>query len=428
VLAPIPRDQEPALQYSSSATLNRSRDDGAGRGRRGGPPNRGGKGKKGKKGRRPKDPLWAKLLVIFGALLMLGSGTVIIGNKLIFAAATSSVTQADLGFGDPATTHMSINGAKNILLIGNDARPDQNLTTDPARADSIMVLHIPSAHDRAYLASIPRDTYVRIPAFDNGKVKLKAQQNKVNSAFFFGGQGGLSRQDSLKYGTLLLKQTLEVNFGLKFDAGAIVDFAGFKEVVNVLGGVDMYVDEKVTSIHVGFTKDGQQKVPFNQDANLGLHPIPGVNPQVYEVGPHHFTPAQALDYVRQRDLLGNGDSDYGRQRHQQQFIKAVFKEILKSGALTDPGKLKAILDVVGKAMTVDSGGIGLEDWIFAMRGVGAGDVVTIKTNAGQFNSEKIAGLGDVELMDQTSMQLMAAIHNDAIDGFIDQHPDWVSQS
>ncbi len=416
------------MQYSSSATVNRSRDDDA-RGRRGGPPNRGGKGKKGKKGRRPKDPLWAKLLVIFGALLMLGSGAVIVGNKLIFAAATSSVTEADLGFGDPAArSHVTINGAKNILLIGNDARPDQNLTTDPARADSIMVLHIPSAHDRAYLVSVPRDTYVRVPAFDNGKSKTKAHQDKINAAFFFGGQGGLSRQDSLKNGTLLLKQTLEVNFGLKFDAGAIVDFQGFKDVVNVLGGVDMYVDEKTTSIHVGFTKDGQQKVPFNQDANLGLHAVPGVAPQVYEVGQHHFTPAQALDYVRQRDLLANGDSDYGRQRHQQQFIKAVFKEILKSGALTDPGKLSKILNVVGKAMTVDSGGIGLEDWIFAMRGIGAGDVVTIKTNAGQFHSENVAGLGSVELMDETSMQLMAAIRNDAIDGFIGQHPDWVSQS
>lgn len=414
------------MQYSSSAMLDRSRGDGTGRDRQSPYQGKAGKGKR--KGRKPKDPLWAKLLVVFGALLMLGSGGAIIGNRVLFAAATSSVTHADLGFGDPNTkSHVTINGAKNILLIGVDTRPGQNVAADPARSDSIMILHIPATHDRAFLVSIPRDTYVTIPAFNNGKSRSGEQHNKINAAFAFGGQG-LDGLEARKQGTLLLKKTIENNFGVGFDAGAIVDFAGFQDVVSVLGGVDMYVDEKTTSIHIGFTKDGKEKVPFTQDANLRLHAVAGVTPKVYNVGQQHLAAWEALDYCRQRDLLANGDSDYGRQRHQQQFIKAVFKGILNGGVLSNPGKLTKVLDVVGKAMTVDDGNIGLEDWIFAMRGIGGSDVITVKTNGGKFNSQNVSGLGDVEIMDEASLQLMTSIRNDAVDGFIDQHPDWVSQS
>jgi len=96
--------------------------------------------------------------------------------------------------------------------------------------------------------------------------------------------------------------------------------------------------------------------------------------------------------------------------------------------LIDPGKLGQVLDVVGKAMTVDSGGIGLGDWVFAMRGISAANIVTIKTNGGQFHSENIPGLGSVETLDPTSMQLMDAVRNDAVDGFVQNHTDWVSVS
>jgi LCP family protein required for cell wall assembly len=367
--------------------------------------------------------------VIFGALLMLGSGVVIVGNKAIFAAATSSISQQNLlgNAGNQAKGHVSINGAKNILLVGLDSRPNQN-STDPIRSDSVMVLHVPADHTSAYLVSIPRDSYVQIPAYSNGKSRYGGGKDKINSAFAFGGQG-LTGDDARSHGFELLAQTIKQDLGIAFDAGAIVDFEGFKQVVNVLGGVDMYVDEKVTSIHVGVnTRTGKSQTPFTQDSNLHLHQVSNVKPQVYEVGYQHLAPWQALDYVRQRDLLANGDSDYGRQRHQQQFIKAVFKGILSSGVLKNPGKLAQVLDVVGKAMTIDNGGVGIEDWIFAMRGISANDILTIKTNAGKFNSQNISGLGAVEILDPTSLQLFESIKNDNVANFVSVHTDWVSQS
>jgi anionic cell wall polymer biosynthesis LytR-Cps2A-Psr (LCP) family protein len=136
---------------------------------------------------------------------------------------------------------------------------------------------------------------------------------------------------------------------------------------------------------------------------------------------------QALDYVRQRDFLANGDGDYGRQRHQQQFIKAIFKGILEQGMLSNPAKLPGLLKVVSKAMLIDDGHIGLEDWIFAMRNIGTSDIVTIKTNAGRFNPGQGA-LSGYEMVSPESMQLFAAMQDDKVEGFIANHSDWVSQS
>src|SRR5436190_556667 len=130
-----------------------------------------------------------------------------------------------------------------------DRRPGQN-PNDLVRADSIMIMHVPVTHDRAYLVSIPRDTYVEIPAYSNGKKTYRGGHDKINSAFAWGGDG-LGGLDGRKKGFILLQQTIKRNYNIDFQAGAIVDFAGFQEVVTVLGGVDMYIDEKTTSIHVG---------------------------------------------------------------------------------------------------------------------------------------------------------------------------------
>jgi LCP family protein required for cell wall assembly len=421
--------QELVLQYASSAVLDASREGGLYGRPAGSPPDDTPPGKTAKGGGgRGRDPLWARLMVVFGALLMLGSGVAIVGSKFLVAQATKNVTQSNLlGGAGQDRAHVTINGAKNILLVGDDQRPGQG-PNDPARSDSIMILHIPAAHDGGYLVSIPRDTLTKIPAYNNGKVKYPGGEDKINAAFAFGGEG-LTGDAANSHGFELLAETIKNMTGITFDAGAIVNFAGFQQVVSVLGTVHMYVDEKTTSIFLGTNdKTGKYAQPYhiNDDGTVG-YKISGVTAQVYEVGWHDFPPYQALDYVRQRDLLANGDFDYGRQRHQQQFIKAVFKQIVASGTLTSPTKLAKVLDAVGKAVTVDNGGISLEDWVYAMRGVNPNDLVTVKTNAGTFNSEKFNGQ-DVEILSDTSMQLFNDVKSDSVSSFITAHPDWVSQS
>jgi anionic cell wall polymer biosynthesis LytR-Cps2A-Psr (LCP) family protein len=155
--------------------------------------------------------------------------------------------------------------------------------------------------------------------------------------------------------------------------------------------------------------------------------IPGVTPNIYRKGNHCFTPTEALDFVRQRDLLANRDYDYGRQRHQQQFLKAVLKDVVDKG-LSSPTKLPGLLSAVGKTMTVDGGGISLEDWAFAMRGINPNDLVTLKTNDGKFNSRTIPGVGSAEILSDTSKELLRHVRADTVDTFIQEHPDWVSKS
>jgi polyisoprenyl-teichoic acid--peptidoglycan teichoic acid transferase len=368
--------------------------------------------------------------VLFGALLMILAGGGIVAKTALFAYATRSVGQQDLlgsaGIQAQRNGHVSVTGAKNILLVGIDARPVRK-STDAILADSIIVLHIPADHRSAYLISIPRDTWVEIPAFDNGVRKTRQQYDKINGAYATGGNG-LTGTAARTKAVELLALTIREQWGLQFDGAAIVDFDGFQKVVGVLGGVDMYVDQETTSVHIGRTASGEVKVPFRQytraDGGTGLDPVPGVTPVVYHVGYQHLEPWQALDYVRQRETLPN--SDYDRQRHQQQFIKALFKKVLSKDVLTNPVLFNKVVGVVGQAMTIDDGGIDLADWAFAMRAIGGDDLITIKTNNGTFHASPERS--NAEALDQTTLDLLAAVRDDKVEAFLAAHTDLATAS
>jgi len=128
--------------------------------------------------------------------------------------------------------------------------------------------------------------------------------------------------------------------------------------------------------------------------------------------------------VRQRDMLANGDGDYGRQRHQQQFIKALLKEGVSKG-MSNPLTLNTFLEKVSKAFVFDGGGVSLTDWIFAMKGIDPSSMVMLKTNGGTYNSVTVNGQSREELS-ATSVAMLTALRNDTLDDFIATHPSWVS--
>jgi hypothetical protein len=155
-----------------------------------------------------------------------------------------------------------------------------------------------------------------------------------------------------------------------------------------------------------------------------LDPIAGVTPQVYEVGQHHLSPSLALDYVRQRETLPN--SDYDRQRHQQQFIKALMKKIASKEVLGNPAKLNKVLEVVGRAVTIDTGPFGIDDWMFAMRGIDGDRLLTLKTNNGGFHqSSESPG---AEALDQTTLDLLAAVRGHTVPDFVQNHAEMIAAS
>lgn len=365
-----------------------------------------------------RDPVWARMLVGVGLMLMIVAGTTFVAKAAVFGYATRSVHRESLLPGVEGR-HATVSGAKNILLIGIDPRPDQE-PDDAGRSDSILILHIPATHDMAFLISIPRDTWVTIPryrGYDGG-------DNKINAAYAEGGNG-LTGADQRRHGTTLLAATIARNWGITFDAAAVVDFTGFQDVVKALGGVDMYVDQRTVSVHIGHDAHGNVKVPFEQrDTPSGgteLVPVRGVTPVVYEVGYQHLDAWQALDFVRQRETLPNGD--YDRQRHQQQFIRALLRKIATREVLGNPATLNRVLDVVGRAMTIDTGAIGLDDWIFAMRNIDADGLLTLKTNNGTFyeSDEHPAA----EALDPTTLALLSAVRARSVPEFVLSHPEIV---
>jgi LCP family protein required for cell wall assembly len=374
-------------------------------------------------------PRWARWCVLLGSLLFVAGGGSAVAVRVALTTATHSVASGNLLGQARSTTerkHADVTGAKNILLVGLDTRPNQ----DPSkltRSDSIIIMHIEADHTTGYMISLPRDSYVDIPAYQNGKVPYGGGKNKINAAFAYGSRG-LTGEAALSHGFELLALTVKKLTGITPDAGAIIDFTGFKKVVNTLGRVCMYVDETTTSIHVGKDSKGQPAHPYkiNPDGTLN-HKISGVTPNIYTKGNHCFNPGQALDFVRQRDLLANNDYDYGRQRHQQQFIKAILNQAVKDG-LDSPTKLPGLISAIGKTMTVDDGGVSLDDWAFAMRGLKPDNLITIKTNEGKFNPKSVPGIGEVEVLNDTSMQLLRSIRTNQLASFLTAHPTWIAAS
>ncbi|WBB48376.1 LCP family protein [Verrucosispora sp. WMMA2044] len=209
----------------------------------------------------------------------------------------------------------AVNGALNILMVGTDSR-DPDAPMDRAgewRADTIIVMHIPADHKQAYLVSIPRDLYVPIPESAGAGCET-GQRRKINAAFAFGGLP-------------LAVRTVECFTDVHIDHVMAIDFAGFKQVTDALGGVDLEVERTVTSIHKPYRK--------------------------FTKGTNHMNGAEALDWIRQRKQFPDGD--FARMRHQQDFLRALMDKAASTGTLTNPKKLNAFLQSVTEAVTVDQG-------------------------------------------------------------------------
>jgi len=241
----------------------------------------------------------------------------------------------------------------------------------------------------------------------------------------------------------LLAQTIKNEWGITFNGGAIVNFSGFVDIVQKLGGVNMYVDETTVSIHRGYLTDNPSKpaAPYDINPDSGVPMChngytfnnntlkcakPGVTPVVYEQGYRHLSPADSLDFVRARDVLVG--TDYARQRHQQQFIKAIMQEAYDQG-LSDPFKLNSFIESIGKAFVFDGGGTSIRDWIFTLKGITPGSIITIKTNNGQFYN--VPAPDSRQGLTPDSVALFDALRDDTygtdkVGDFINAHPDWVA--
>ncbi|WP_067509588.1 LCP family protein [Actinoplanes sp. TFC3] len=359
--------------------------------------------------RKRRDPLWAKLTVAFGAVLVLTSGAGIAGTKWLVSSATNAVTQENLLGGNQKSATEGggdIKGPIDILLMGVDAR--KRWAVDDLRSDTIIALHIPASHDQAYLVSIPRDTEMQVPAFP--KAQYAGGTAKATEVFFHGAQNG----GGWAGGAQLMAQTIKANTGMSFDGAAIIDFNGFKGVIDALKGVHMCVDQRVKSHHMQLV-DG--KPMYLAEARKAS----GTKKDIwYEVGCQDLEGWQALDYARQRYGLKNGD--YDRQRHQQQLIKAIAKKASTSGVMTNPVKVNGLIKAAGDAFVLDTGNVPVADFIFGLKGVAANDMVLLRTNNGTFAGNS----NGRETITPKSMEMYNAVKQDRLAQFVLANPDVIA--
>jgi anionic cell wall polymer biosynthesis LytR-Cps2A-Psr (LCP) family protein len=142
--------------------------------------------------------------------------------------------------------------------------------------------------------------------------------------------------------------------------------------------------------------------------------------QVYHQGCQHLQAWQALDFVRQRKTLPDGD--YDRQRHQQQFLRAILKEARDQGLERNPVKLDPFIRSIAGSLVVDTNGIPVADLAFALRNITPASIVGIRLPS---HPEMIGGISYV-LAEPEDTGLYQAVISDSLDDWVTDHPSWVN--
>jgi LCP family protein required for cell wall assembly len=324
-------------------------------------------------------PRWRRVLLALTLTLLL-VGLLGAGGLWLYGRSLDDnmgrIDAIPVGVERPAA---STGGALDVLILGTDSRdPDAIRTGGSYRTDTIMLMHVPSGSDQVYLVSIPRDLWVFIPPNADGSAG--GTEAKINAATVFGG-------------VPLMVQAVESYTGVRIDHVMLLDFAGFVEVTDALGGVDMRIDQTIQSIH-------------------------GDN-RVFEEGNRHLNGAEALDYIRQRKQFADGD--FARMRNQQQFLRALMDKAASTGTLTNPGKLNAFLQTVTSTLTVDRD-FSLTSVGWHLRHLRSGENLTFLSspNAGTGSA---GGQSVVFSDDEAAAELYGAIRADRIDQWVADHPD-----
>ncbi|GAA4410630.1 LCP family protein [Fodinibacter luteus] len=260
-------------------------------------------------------------------------------------------------------------GPLNILLIGSDTREGQDVAgeslTEGARSDTTLVAHVSADREHVTVVSVPRDSMVPAPReCDAAAPREEWVDQQWNSLFTVGGPA-------------CLIATLEGATGLFVNHFAVVDFRGFRDMVDALGGVPVCTNEPID----------------DPKAKLTL-----------AAGRHVLDGEQALGYVRARQTLGDG-SDLGRIERQQAFLSSVVQEATRTSLLLRPDRLFAFLDAATRSLTTDPEfGTGtMRDLATSVKDIGIGNVqfVTVPVQEYEADPNRVAWAPEAEALWET---------------------------
>ncbi len=203
----------------------------------------------------------------------------------------------------------------NVLLLGVDQRPSEK---GPSRTDTIILLTVDPTSKTAGILSIPRDLWVPIPGFGEGR---------INTANYLG-----DRYNYPGGGPALAKKTIEYNFGIPVHYYVRVNFDGFRKIIDLIGGVEICVEK-----------------PIN-DPTYPAYDGNGYDPLYIPAGCQVMDGDLALKYARSR----HGSSDFDRARRQQQVIMAVRDRVLQMNLIPKLlPKLPQLLQTLSDSIQTD---------------------------------------------------------------------------
>jgi LCP family protein required for cell wall assembly len=233
------------------------------------------------------------------------------------------------------TTYLIVGSDSREGLSADDKKRLRTGSAEGKRTDSMMILAACSSGNT--MVSLPRDSDVEIPTFvgsESGKTfPGKGRRVKLNAAY-------------AEDGPELLVRTVEHNTGLRIDHYAEIGFAGFANIVDALGGVEMDIEK-------GF-----------KDKNSGAD---------FKAGKQTLDGEQALAFVRTRYAFAGSDLD--RTKNQQKFLSTLANQAATPGTILNPFKLYPTLGAGLDTLVVDKD-MSLWDlgsMFFAMKGVSSGD-------------------------------------------------------
>jgi LCP family protein required for cell wall assembly len=310
-----------------------------------------------------------RLLTGAGAVLalLIGAGTIIAGlaARHLQGNITARDITAQLGSDRPqaAPVRASSDGraqtALNILVIGSDSRDGDNRfiggKADEGRSDTTLLLHLSADRTSATAVSIPRDSMVAMPTCtDRAGHPSPAGLRQFNDAYTIGGAACTVR-------------TVEQLTRIRVDHYVVIDFAGFTNVVDALGGVGICLPAAVD----------------DRSHHITL-----------PAGRSRVNGTQALAYVRERYALGDG-GDLSRIGRQQAFLSSVLQQATSAGTLGNPVRLYQVLDAATRSLTTDPGlaGLGqLTDLAAQVHAIGLGNIrfLTVPTGAYPADPNRVA--------------------------------------
>ena len=257
-----------------------------------------------------------RVLVVVCALVLVIGATGVYFYKRFEGNITSLDVTKELG---KRPTKVGPRGPLNVLVMGSDTRKGKGnhvAGATPGLSDTTILLHLSSDRSRAYGVSIPRDAMVDRPACKkkDGRGTDPGGTTQFNAAYAIGGPACTIK-------------TVERITGVYIDHFVVIDFNGFKQMVDALGGIQVCVPTEVN----------------DTEGNIHL-----------AAGTYKVTGAQALDYVRVRNGI-SANGDIGRIKRQQTFIAAMIKKVVSAGTLTNPVKLVRFLEAATNSLTTDPG-------------------------------------------------------------------------